>query len=106
MLIFNELPIVFPWYDKLEKQLRHKENVEKACDYKLITPENGLLPFQFRRDAATPAVPVLWEIVEANSATVIANVSKSLPDPIGEGLLRMHTKGGWDYFTYNGVRLR
>ena len=47
-MIFNELPIVFPFYDKLEKQHRFRDVADGACAYKLITPRNALLPFQIK----------------------------------------------------------
>lgn len=50
MYIFNELPTAFPWYDKLDKQQRFRENARQACDYRLISPLDGLLPFQFKVD--------------------------------------------------------
>lgn len=50
MYIFNELPTAFPWYDKLDKQQRFRENARQACDYRLISPCNALLPFQFKAD--------------------------------------------------------
>lgn len=49
-MIFNELPIVFPFYDKLEKQHRFRDVADGACMYKLITPRNALLPFQIKKE--------------------------------------------------------
>lgn len=48
MTLFNELPTAFPWYDNIGKQQRFRENAKKMCDYKLISPNTGLLPFQFK----------------------------------------------------------
>lgn len=54
MYIFNELPTAFPWYDKKEKQQRYRENAQQACDYRLISPYDSLLPFQIKIDYAMP----------------------------------------------------
>lgn len=50
MLLYNELPTVFPWYDKIGKQQRYRENAAKMCDYRLLNPRDRLLPFQFKID--------------------------------------------------------
>lgn len=49
-MIYNELPTAFPFYDKIEKQQRFRENAEMYCDYRLINPKNSLLPFQIKID--------------------------------------------------------
>lgn len=50
MLLYNELPTAFPWYDKIGKQQRHRENAAKMCDYRLLNPRDRLLPFQLKLD--------------------------------------------------------
>lgn len=50
MLLYNELPTAFPWYDKIGKQQRYRENAAKMCDYRLLNPRDRLLPFQFKID--------------------------------------------------------
>lgn len=62
MLIFNELPTAFPWYDKQGKQQRYRENAKQLCDYKLISPNNGLLPFQTITPTGT-GIPTSWQIM-------------------------------------------
>lgn len=101
-LIFNEFTVAFPWYDKLEKQYRYKENAEKICDYKLISPSNSLLPFQFRRVAQLGNPPVSWVIKEINSNTTVKDLSINLPDISGASQLRIRTVEGYDYFLFNG----
>lgn len=101
MLIFEKLPVVFPWYDKIEKQARYKENVEKVCDYKLITPNNALLPFQFRR-LSSLSTTTSWKIFEVNTGTLVKNVTTSLEDTVS---FRKKTAEGYDYFYYTGKAL-
>lgn len=99
MPIFNHLPVAFPWYDDIRKQNRYKENVEGLCDYKLISPRDGLLPFQFYKTSAVD-FPVNWYIREVNSLQVVADLTPSL------GLLRARTSAdARDYFFYNGEAL-
>lgn len=98
MLIFDELPVAFPWYDKLEKQTRYKENADGVCDYKLISPSNALLPFQFRR-LSTKKRPVEWKILNINTGADVATLTGSL------GLLKYRTLGAYDYIYYNGATL-
>lgn len=50
MMLYNELPTAFPWYDKIGKQQRYRENAAKMCDYRLLNPRDRLLPFQFKID--------------------------------------------------------
>lgn len=97
-MIYNELPTVFPWYEKVEQQDRFRENVEKACDYKLITPRDALLPFQFVRDSGG-IMPNLWEIFEANSQVKVADITASL------SFLRVRLIEGNEYYTGDGRQL-
>lgn len=59
-MIYNEIPTAFIWYDNLKKQHRLQENAEQACQYGLIAPNKGLLPFQFIKNSL--AKPVKWEL--------------------------------------------
>ena len=75
-MLFNELPIAFPWYEKLEQQNRYRENVEPVCDYKLVSPRDALLPFQFWK-APAGLVPNLWEVFEVNTQTKVADTQEA-----------------------------
>lgn len=76
-LIYNEIPTAFPWYDKLQKQRRFTENAANNCDYKLISPDSGLLPFQFVVPAGF-AQPIKWEIMtECNELAI--DISTNIP---------------------------
>lgn len=96
MSLFNELPTAFPWYEKIEQQYRYLEHTEIDCDYKLITPRNALLPFQFYK--APGANPTTWEIFEVNTNALIVNLSII-------GKIRRATRGGKDYIYYDGSAL-
>lgn len=78
-MLYNELPIAFPWYEKLEQQNRYNENVQPVCDYKLISPANALLPFQFVKQTTVLLIPTLWEVFEINSMQLIADISSEIP---------------------------
>jgi hypothetical protein len=97
-MLFNELPIAFPWYEKKEQQNRYNENVDKVCDYKLISPRDALLRFQLTRPAGGQ-YPTLWEIYEVNSEELVATVSSSIPG------LRVRLLEGKEYYTYTGEQL-
>lgn len=97
-MLFNELPIAFPWYEKLEQQNRYRENVEPVCDYKLVNPRDALLPFQFVKDSAG-LMPNLWEVFEVNTQAKAADISASVP------FLRVRLVEGREYFTYDGRAL-
>jgi hypothetical protein len=98
-MLYNELPIPFPWYDKLEKQNRYNENTGGVCDYQLITPADALLPFQFYRQTPGGVMPTVWEVFEINSQVLVANISANIP------LLTRFVKEGREYFTYFGQAL-
>lgn len=95
-MLFDELPIAFPWYSKIEHQDRYNENVEKICSYKLITPYDALLPFEFNKPIA--AAPTAWHIYEANTGALVATISVLTP-------IRKATRAGKDYIYYNGGAL-
>lgn len=95
-MIYNELPTVFPWYDKIEQQDRYRENVKNTCDYKLITPRDALLPFQVVRSNPAGLMPNLWEIFEVNSQAKVADLTASI------SLLRVRLIEGKEYFTGAG----
>lgn len=97
-MLFPELPVVFPWYPKIEQQNRYNENVEPVCDYKLVTPRNALLPFQFTKIAAG-LMPSAWEIYDINSNNPVADITNSI------GLLSVRKLEAKEYFYYDGSGL-
>lgn len=74
MKIFKEMPIVLPFYENIEYQNERAENRRNVCPFKLLSPENALLPFQIELNSPAP-VPVKWEIITAcgGNATDITN---------------------------------
>jgi hypothetical protein len=95
-MLFDELPIAFPWYSKIEHQNRYNENVEPICDYKLITPRDALLPFEFTKPVA--GNPTGWNIYEINTGALMATINVLTP-------VRKVTRAGLDYIYYNGSAL-
>ncbi len=97
-MIFNELPIAFPWYEKIELQDRYRDNVATVCDFKLVTPRDALLPFELVKNMAG-IMPNLWEVFEANSQLKVADISASIQ------FLRIRLIEGKEYFYYDGRQL-
>lgn len=98
-MLYNELSIAFPWYDKIEKQNRYKENTEGVCDYQLISPADALLPFEFYKQPVGGVYPSIWEVFEINSQNLIADISTNIP------LLFRTVREGREYFCYHGEQL-
>jgi hypothetical protein len=98
-MLYNELPIAFPWYDRIEKQNRFNENTESVCDYRLISPADALLPFEFAKNTPTGVGPNAWEVFEANSQAQAANITANIPK------IFFTTKEGREYFCYHGEAL-
>jgi hypothetical protein len=71
-MIFNELPISFPWYEVQNRQTRFKKNFEGMDPWGLISPKNSLLPFQIRNSEGFP--PTAWIIrnIETGAVTDIS----------------------------------
>lgn len=98
-MLYNELPTAFPWYEKLQQQDRYAENVAPVCDYKLITPRDALLPFEIKKPPAG-AMPIVWEIFEINSNTLITTLTGSIAAKI-----RVYLVEGNEYYIYDGTTL-
>ena len=88
-MIYNYLPTAFPWYDKKEKQTRFKAKTEFSFPH-LISPEDSLLSFQFRK-TATGEMPTSWKIydLEDNLITDLSGYIMSL---------KVRALGFFDYF--------
>lgn len=104
MPIYNYLPIAFPWYDNIKKQNRFKDNVGGLCTYKLISPRDALLPFQFYKPAALE-FPVNWYIRDVHTQEIIADLTPSLNNAALGVIWSRTTSDGKDYYWYNGVPL-
>jgi len=97
-MLFTELPVAFPWYPDKRQQSRYNENAEAICSYKLITPVDALLRFEFWKPAAD-FLPNLWEIFNADSDQQVANISPSIP------MITRKKIEGKEYYYYKGDRL-
>jgi hypothetical protein len=95
--MINEINTAFPWYDSQLKQARNKNNCSGLYDFALITPNNALLPFQFKRvkDAATP---VSW-VINTLCVTKTYNLNLSL------GQIKTRNIEGQTYYYYDGAEL-
>lgn len=97
-MLFDTLPTAFPWYDRIGKMNRNKFHTDEVCDYKLNSPYNALLPFEFRRVAAL-SPPMTWQILDVNTNVLVADITTSI------SLVRARTRDGYDYFYYAGEAL-
>lgn len=98
MNIFQELPTAFPWYDRIEKQTRHKPNVSgKYQNWGLIAPRNALLPFEFwKTGLGTPSSWQIWNLTGDLVATISAGSLSNI---------RTVERSGRHYFYYAGETL-
>ena len=76
MKFFKELPTIFPFYTDIAHQNERIENRRNVCPFKLLSPENALLPFQFEINKTSPP-PDRWEIVSADGFNSI-DISNNL----------------------------
>lgn len=91
-MIFNNLPIAFPWYDSLNKQARFTADKEGFNSISLIAPNDAILPFQLYRPTSGQ-LPVYWAIYNMAGALVV-DLMPFLPN------LNVKTINGNDYFWY------
>lgn len=96
-MLFTELPIVFPWYPNVLQQNRYREHAGELCDFRLITPVDALLPWEFRKPLGAQ-VPTSWRIYTSADDFVV-DISASIP------MLNMRRAGGWEYWYYGGEQL-
>lgn len=67
-MLFDNLPLPLPWYDTILKQDRLRPHVNEATQFAQLAPKDGLLPFQFRKEA-TSELPTTWVIKCVSDAT-------------------------------------
>lgn len=89
----------FRWYDKPYKQNRYDNNCSDSCEFKLITDQGHLLPFQFTREASGYAIDN-WIL---RQACVNAELSTDSSDiELNKLLVQLFNTGATDYFIYTG----
>lgn len=78
-MIYSELPLAFPWYNNLYKQNRFRRNCLNVKPFKLITPNDALLPFQLYRAGDALKSIAEWKVFNSDGSMVkdlIAEVAK------------------------------
>jgi hypothetical protein len=95
-LVFDELPIAFPWYDKIEKQQKYRDNQKVANSFRLITPSDALLPFEILVPEPLPVTS--WMIYDCCDTPII-DLSPNISFFKGR-----NTNNG-TYIYYNGNKL-
>lgn len=68
-MLFDNLPTPMPWYPKIELQDRFRENVATDPTICQLAPNDGLLPFQFFKNA-TSEIPKKWFIRCMSNGTI------------------------------------
>lgn len=85
----------FPWYDDISKQ-NHRRDYAFGNIFPLITPNNRLLPFQFRRDSRSASV----------TSVILRNIAGrqmyDITDAIKETGLTIRSFDGYDLIIYSG----
>jgi hypothetical protein len=95
------VPGPFPVYDKLQKQNRYRKNCAgQQLDYKLISPKDALLPWQYRRLTAASEMTT-WKIVKVDTGDIL-----DITENIAFGVIHTETLEGYDYFYYGGDGLQ
>lgn len=87
-----------PWrfYDNNLKINKEKTNCKVNCDFILLSSDEALLPFQFRRLSSGASVDEFYlDNLEDDNCGVTLEV----------GLINIVTIDGYDYFIYNGVNI-
>lgn len=98
MLIYNELPTSFPWYDKLEKQQAYRDNAKISKPYPLICPKDALIPFEILLTGPDVLQATKWEILNS-AGDITIDISSNL------SLLHGRTVDAGTYIFYNGEQL-
>lgn len=98
MLIYNELPTSFPWYDKLEKQQAYRDNAKISKPYPLISPKDALIPFEILITSSDVLQATKWEILDCEG-TVLIDLTQNI------SLLNGRTVDSGTYIFYNGEPL-
>lgn len=92
---------VFRWADSIEKRNRIRlecYDEMRACQYKLLTPMNALLPFQFARPFSVLGI-TSWEVYNLDGTLELTYNSTD------RGLLVIDSGEDFDTVTYNGGAL-
>lgn len=85
----------FQWYDNPDLRNHHKKQCEEDCHFKLLTPQNHMLPFQLRRPKSPlPITGLVWSCPDGTAPFIL--------DP---SVIQIYTAGEWDYIIYDGREL-
>lgn len=97
----DQLKTPFRWYTDINLSTMRRSDCA-AFRYKLITPEDRLLPFMFRfKTPAVPSLPSVWEIYNADTGVLEVTV----PNLIMLDKIDYYRFDGWDYLIYKGEAL-
>jgi hypothetical protein len=92
---FKKLPTAFPWYSRLERQNRFRENVRNLAEYGLLSPRDGLLPFQFMHPGQ--GVVQNWVIFNRATGALVATMDSGSLSQV-----RTVVRESRRYFYYGG----
>lgn len=60
-MLFDNLPLSMPWYSSIRLQDRFRKNVAVNAKIVQLAPNNGILPFQIRKNASSE-LPIEWVV--------------------------------------------
>lgn len=86
----------FPWYTDTLLRNHLKEQCGTTCQFKLLTPQYHMLPFQLRRPKSPlPISGLAWSCPDGSHIFIL--------DP---SAIQIYTAGEWDYIIYDGRELQ
>lgn len=97
-----EVKLPFRWYAKEGLKNKNRKNcriLEQTCGYRLITPYDKLLPFQFYRDQSSATI-TRWEIF-----TIDGVLTETLDETILDVSNIGNATENCDYIVYDGSNL-
>lgn len=94
-MISPEIKTPFRWYSDIEYQNRYKDHCIAACNFKLLTPLNSILPFQIRTTDNSMVGVLALEIYCAESDELYLDITSAIT-------ISTDAYDGFVYVTYLG----
>jgi hypothetical protein len=90
----SDFPLFTPWrwYDDQQKQSRYKGACEANCNFYLLTGNDALLPFMFRKPSVSNTI----------NSWVLRDLDGTCEHNLDTSVLNITVKGLYDYIYYNG----
>lgn len=95
-MLFNELPLGLPFYENVKNQNQYRENCQGKCPFRIISPNDRIIPFQFRKQTNGLDYVTEWWLYHSYGGEAI-NLSSNIEDKI-----KTYIIDGYDYIVYEG----